>query len=118
MVWLTQRPNGHISSIRENARVNRTHAKCWARWMDGVHAYIYRLIPSYLWSSNDRSHARAKVTRSMIVKPLDHRGLVIVDPFITVQIFACIIGDSGIVTRIRTLETIVVIRIVKVLSQH
>ena len=41
---------------------------------------LQRLIRNYLWSGNDGSHARAKVSWSTIVKPLDQGGLGIVDP--------------------------------------
>ena len=41
---------------------------------------LQRLIQNYLQSSNDGSHAKAKVSWSTIVKPLDQGGLGIVDP--------------------------------------
>ena len=41
---------------------------------------LQRLIQNYLWSGNDGSHARAKVSWSTTVKPLDQGGLGIVDP--------------------------------------
>ena len=52
---------------------------CWS-FSRSCMGQLQRLIRNYLWSGNDGSHARAKVSWSTIVKPLDQGGLGIVDP--------------------------------------
>ena len=52
---------------------------CWS-FSRSCMGQLQRLILNYLWSGNDGSHSRAKISWSMIVKSLDQEGLKIVDP--------------------------------------
>ena len=81
---------------------------CWS-FSKSCMGQLQRLIQNYLWSGNAEIHARANVSWSTIVKTIGLGRIRNCWSIKTIQSFACEIRDLSIVTRIKTMETMVII---------